>query len=157
MATTAATPRTVGRPEIGPAFSLRFPQDLLALIDAQAAAIGDSRAALIRRYTQRAATATAVDCDGVAVHIGATVELINEEGEPWMAARVIDVRDGLAVLEIPGYGHGERHQAEAAEIAFNDDLYDGDLLDRSCGCPAHLGVYEPGHRDGCKWAGRALV
>lgn len=38
-----------GRPEIGPAFSLRFPADLLAAVDAAARTDGISRAELIRR------------------------------------------------------------------------------------------------------------
>jgi hypothetical protein len=41
--------RPVGRPEIGPAFSLRFPPDLLAEVDAAAEADGLSRAECIRR------------------------------------------------------------------------------------------------------------
>ncbi len=42
-------PSKGGRPEIGPAVSLRFPPELLAAIDARAASEDTTRAALIRR------------------------------------------------------------------------------------------------------------
>ena len=38
----------VGRPEIGPAFSVRFPEDLLERIDAASASVGVSRASRAR-------------------------------------------------------------------------------------------------------------
>lgn len=46
-------PARGGRPEVGPAFSLRFPPELLAAVDAQAADEGTSRAVLIRRLVAR--------------------------------------------------------------------------------------------------------
>lgn len=46
--------RGPGRPEVGPAFSLRFPPALLARVDAVAAAEGTSRAAKIRQLVEAA-------------------------------------------------------------------------------------------------------
>lgn len=51
--------RPAGRPEIGPAIKLRFPPEILALVDAQAAKAGTTRAALIRRYVAAGAIAEA--------------------------------------------------------------------------------------------------
>lgn len=42
-------PPAVGRPEIGPAISIKVPVDMLARIDAEAAALGIARAEWIRR------------------------------------------------------------------------------------------------------------
>jgi len=47
-----------GRPEVGPAFSLRFPPDLLGKVDEAAAAEGVTRAAWIRAATQTRIAAT---------------------------------------------------------------------------------------------------
>lgn len=44
----------VGRPEIGPAFSLRFPAELLSAVDAAAVADGVSRAEWVRRAAREA-------------------------------------------------------------------------------------------------------
>lgn len=44
--------RGPGRPEIGPAFSLRFPTDMLERLDARAKDAGTSRAAMIRRAVE---------------------------------------------------------------------------------------------------------
>lgn len=52
-------PARGGRPEVGPAFSLRFPPELLAAVDAQAAEEGTSRAVLIRRLVARGLGLTA--------------------------------------------------------------------------------------------------
>lgn len=41
-----------GRPPVGPAINMRFPEELLAEIDAYAEAAGISRAAAIRRLVQ---------------------------------------------------------------------------------------------------------
>lgn len=38
-----------GRPAIGPRVSVRFPPDLLARVDAEAARAGESRASVVRR------------------------------------------------------------------------------------------------------------
>jgi len=54
-----------GRPEIGPAFSLRFSPDLLAKVDQAAAAEGVTRAAWIRAATQ---TRVAATCGQAAFH-----------------------------------------------------------------------------------------
>lgn len=50
--------RSPGRPEVGPAFKIRFEQDLLDWTDAQAKAAGVSRAELIRQYVKAARAAT---------------------------------------------------------------------------------------------------
>lgn len=45
-------PPAPGRPEIGPAFSVRFPADLLARVDAAAAEAGITRAAWLREAAE---------------------------------------------------------------------------------------------------------
>jgi metal-responsive CopG/Arc/MetJ family transcriptional regulator len=48
-----------GRPPIGPAINMRFPEDLLAEIDAAAEAEGIKRAEMIRRLAREALDARA--------------------------------------------------------------------------------------------------
>lgn len=49
-----------GRPEIGPAFSLRFPQELIDAVDEQAKSMKISRAQLIRMYTEAGLSAITI-------------------------------------------------------------------------------------------------
>ena len=59
--------RGPGRPEIGPAFSVRFPADLLARVDAAAEAAHVSRAGWLREVAERAVS------DGAAANDAANV------------------------------------------------------------------------------------
>lgn len=50
-----------GRPEVGPAFSVRFPQELLDAVDEQAKAHGVSRAQMLRVYAEAGVSSIRVE------------------------------------------------------------------------------------------------
>jgi hypothetical protein len=54
MGERLAEERGPGRPEVGPAFSLRFPPELLARVDAAAESAGMTRAGWLRRAAEQA-------------------------------------------------------------------------------------------------------
>lgn len=80
----------VGRPEIGPAFSVRFPEDLLERIDAATATVGVSRASWLRTAAEerlsypRAALAVLADWmvrEGMAGEVGYALERLDKHGD----------------------------------------------------------------------------
>lgn len=80
----------VGRPEIGPAFSVRFPEDLLARIDADTATVGISRASWLRTAAEErlaypreglAALADWMVSEGMADDIGYALKRMDKHGD----------------------------------------------------------------------------
>ena len=110
----------VGRPEIGPAFSVRFPEDLLERIDADAASVGVSRASWLRAAAEerlsfpRAALAVLADWmvrEGMAGEVGYALERLDKHGDLLFCAEHGISGAGYDELaEAPGVGAASRRR-----------------------------------------------
>jgi len=75
--------RGPGRPEIGPAFSVRFPADLLARVDAAAEAARVSRAGWLREVAERAVSDASIPLGlSPAATASASTESLDQAGLP---------------------------------------------------------------------------